>query len=158
MNLGRKRAKHIDKEKKKFIYLTPCCLHTFSPYTTTCSARFRLSLLQTIVWDAAPIYHFFWSSALVFVKTHIKHFNDQMMKHGERKERICFSPDPLCGRSSSLLLGAAKAPLSSSYISSVMELESVLPSSQVCSSIPTDTLSPSRPWVGFGLWVPLSHH
>ena len=24
MNLGRKRTKHIDKEKKKIIYLTPC--------------------------------------------------------------------------------------------------------------------------------------
>lgn len=35
MSLGRKRTKHIDKEKKKIIYLTPCCLHTFFPGTAS---------------------------------------------------------------------------------------------------------------------------
>ena len=34
----------------------------------------------------APIYHFFWSPALVLLKAHIKHFSDQMMKvYGKRK-------------------------------------------------------------------------
>lgn len=93
MNPGRKRTKHIDKEKKKIIYLTPCCLHTFLPPLPL--------LLQALVqWCRLVCYKqpremqppfITPSDPLVYLKTHIKHFNDQMMKHNEWKEEIWFS-------------------------------------------------------------------
>lgn len=77
MNLGRKRTKHIDKEKKKFIYLTPCCLQSPPPLpaaTTTPTLwgqgmwLFRLRWLEMSGQKAASIHHFPWSLALVFRK------------------------------------------------------------------------------------------
>lgn len=100
MNLGRRRTKHIDKEKKKFIYLTPCCLHAFSPLfsDSQCSSSDLVGYEQRCEMQT-PIYHFFWSSTLVFLKTYTKHFSDQIMKRGVQKEKIWFPPQTLLQRS-----------------------------------------------------------
>lgn len=60
MNLGRKRTKHIDKEKKKkIIYLTPCCLHAFPlRRDSRCSAS-DLVCYEQLCDTRAPIYHVF---------------------------------------------------------------------------------------------------
>lgn len=143
------------KKRKKMIYLTPCCLHTFSPLVlwSQCSSSDVVCYKQLCEMQA-PIYHF-WSSALVFLKTHIKYFSDQMMKHGEKKKKIQFSLNALCWGSPRSTLRSSKSP-SFPTLHVVTDLGIYSPTSQARSSF-LDTLSLSRLQV-CSLRLPLSHH
>lgn len=54
MNLGRKRTKHIDKEKKKNYLLNSLLPACISPLQWLLVQCLRLGWLQTIVWHTVP--------------------------------------------------------------------------------------------------------